>query len=148
MFIAKLNSMENFKPDDDAVSIPILELLVYDPWFICEVEEYETGNPSPLCLRAYLISNLETLRELAQSTTLVNVYVVSPGYINNSDGWCINRLLRISRAEYFHEDHKSYIYRFYVERDMCIDVDISGFNKNRSELNFVPILDLAEIKLE
>lgn len=145
MFIAKKKDIELHPLETSLVRVPILELPFVHPWFLCEILEPETGNNDSKILTPKLVPNIEKLTALTLSNKIHNTYLVSPGYVNNSKRWALERLIKISRAEYFAGDCSSYVYRFELENGNLLDYDTSGLNKNRNDLCFVSILNLTEV---
>lgn len=145
MFIAKKKEIELHPLEINLVTVPIIELPFVHPWFFCEILELEEGNNDSKVLTPKIVPNIEKLTALAFSNKILNTYLISPGYMNNSKRWALNRLINITRAEYFAEGCSSFVYRFELENGNLLDYDSCGLNKNRNDLCFETILNLAEV---
>jgi hypothetical protein len=143
MFNAKKKNIVIHEQDISMVSLPIVELPVLDPLFICEIQEFEDEGGKPSCITTQFVSSLESLATLARSYKLKHTYLLSPGYLNKSGKWALHRLLQIRKAEYFHEGCSSYVYRYDLDNGRSIEHDLNGFDKNQNELIFESILKLA-----
>lgn len=148
MFFAKKKDIELHSLDLNLVSIPLLELGFVHPLFLCEmldVDDDEGGQHHFNSLTPALVPSLERLTALAYSNKIHKTYLISPGYMHESEKWSLDRLMEVSRADYFHEGHKSHVYRFQLEGGKSIDLDISGLNQNSKDLVFESILKLVRI---
>lgn len=144
MFISSKKELRNHRQCDDSVYIPKVALPCKTPIFLCEVDEFEANREEPVCSSQYLVSDVEHLSTFAESNKISSTYLVSPGYLNQTGEWSLNKLMAISRAEYVNENCSSYVYRFEFEQGTSMDHDISGLNKNRNELTFKSILNFKE----
>lgn len=140
MFISSKNDLQNHLHFDDSVYLPKVALPFKAPLFLCEVDEYEAGQEEPVCSNQYLVSDVDDLATFAKSNKISSTYLLSPGFMNKTGEWAMKKLMRILRADYIHDDCCSHVYRFEFEQDIPFDHDISGRNKDSSELFFKSIL--------
>lgn len=143
MFNAKKKNIVIHEQDISMVSVPIIELAVVDPVFMCEIQEFEDEGRKPSCVTQKFVSNFESLATLAESHKIKDAYLISPGYLNKSEKWALHRLLKIRKAEYFHEGCSGHVYRYDLDDGRSIDHDLNGLNKNQKELIFESVLNLA-----
>jgi hypothetical protein len=112
----------------------------YSPWFLCEVPEYEDGDDESICTTTHLIADIEKLTAFSLTKKIEKTYVVSPGYLNNSDSWALARLLTVSKAEYSFNGGCKHVYRFETEDGAILEHDLSGLNEPGNILTFQTIL--------
>ncbi|MBF4989463.1 hypothetical protein [Methylophilus sp. 14] len=143
MFNIKKKNIVIHEQDMSMVSVPIVELPVVDPLFMCEIQEFEDEGRKPSCVTPQFVSGLESLATLAKSHKIKRTYLLSPGYLNKSEKWDLHRLLQIRKAEYFHEGCSGYVYRYDLDDGSSIEHDLNGLSKNQNELIFERILKLA-----
>lgn len=143
MFNAQKKNIVIHEQDISMVSIPIVELPVVDPVFMCEIQEFEDVGRKPSCVTPQFVSGLESLATLVKSHKIKHTYLLSPGYLNKSEKWDLHRLLQIRKAEYFHEGCSGHVYRYDLDDGRSIDYDLNGFHKNQNELIFESVLKLA-----
>ncbi len=143
MFNIKKKNIVIHEQDMSMVSVPIVELPVIDPVFMCEIQEFEDEGRKPSSVTPQFVSGLESLATLVKTHKIKHTYLLSPGYLNKSEKWDLHRLLEIGKAEYFYEGCSGYVYRYDLDNGSSILHDLNGLNKNHNELIFESILQLA-----
>lgn len=80
------------------------ELAINKPWFIAKVLDTEgTGENTNEYGRTLLLSNIKQIRQLLEKPSdamprLLKVDIVTPDYVNGSQGWKIDRLIKVWSA--------------------------------------------------
>lgn len=148
MFLANRHELEVYELDQNVIKLPMVKLPFVHHLFMCEIQEFEPYNEEVVSLTPCFVTTLECLSELANANKLARTYLISPAYMNNPEGWSLNRLMGISRAEYKYENRSGYVYRYEIEHGQYLDLDISGLIKDKKELSFVSILKLEDSNLE
>lgn len=73
------------------------EMGLHLPWFYVQ---YSRNFDDESCHSMFIFSRIEQLQELAEnpSVKIIEVNVVTPGYINKSDSWQMGRLTKILKG--------------------------------------------------
>ena len=129
--------------DREVLAFSYLEMTTYSPWFICEVLEEDEDSEETICSTTHLMSDIKTLSEFANSKKIVKVYLVSPHYLNNSEGWKSNKLKTILRASYNYKKSEYFFYRYQLENNEIIDHDEFGLCKTKANLKFQTFLSFS-----
>jgi len=91
---------------------PYVELLMNAEWLFADC--YITEDEIKIRM-SYLVSNPAQLHELINKPdiSIVGVYVASPPYMNNTDSWKMDKVLRITRAAFVgDESHQNEFNRY------------------------------------
>lgn len=145
MFLAH---KEDFVPSffaEEAFVFSGLELPAFLPWFMCEVPQFEEGDVEAVCSSTYLIGDVNKLSEFAVTNKIDKTFIVSPGYMTNTENWSLMRLKSVSQAIYKADDYESRIFRFEIEGGTFIDQHVSGLSKQIDGLKFETILHFNQL---
>lgn len=138
MFFIHKSALRQDIFDRNSVFFSSAELPLFQPWFLCEVPEYE--DDEILTYTTYLFADLESLTLFANSQTPTRTYVMSPGHMNKSEKWMLQTLKAVSQAKYTNDSGSNTVYRFEFEDGEAFDRDLSGMGQTIQELNFQTVL--------
>jgi len=135
MFLAKkINLQESvFKGE---ILISKLELVCKTNWFICEVPEIDGATDEIVCISTFLVPNVIDLARFSTQHKPSKVYLLSPGYLNETTDWHLDRLTSVCSAEYHIDDQQNEIFRFVTETGKTIIEDNCGLSSHVDNLEF------------
>ena len=126
--------------DREVIDFSHLEMTTYSPWFICEVFEKDEDSEETICATTHLMSDIKTLSEFECNKKIDKIYLVSPKYLNNSEGWRSNRLKTILRASYNYKKTEYFFYRYQLENNEIINHDEFELCNTKANLKFQTFL--------
>lgn len=141
MFFTLKTNLQQDVFDRSAVLFSKAEIPLYQPWFLCEVPEFE--NDEILSYTTYVLADLDSLRAFTETQMPVRAYVLSPGCLNNSETWKLQILKAVSKAQYQHDTGSTTVYRYEVENGVVFDDYSGGISQLAHSLSFQTILQFT-----
>ncbi|MFD1122445.1 hypothetical protein ACFQ2T_08030 [Methylophilus flavus] len=130
---------------DDVELHDSVELESFIPWYLCQVAEYDEINQCYVSTMQ-LVSSIDSLISICQYYEVEHIYLVSPAYLNKSDGWRIDLLRAIHTCDIAENEIESTLMKFVLKNGQGLvyghNQDLIGCDKAPFDL----LIDFDQIK--
>lgn len=114
-----------------------VELEAFIPWYLCQVAEYDEINQCSVSTMQ-LVSSIDSLTSICQYYQVEQIYLVSPSYLNQSEGWRIDLLRAIYTCDVADDETEYKLLKFVLKNgeDLIYGAtgSLSAFDKSAFDL--------------
>jgi hypothetical protein len=130
---------------DDVEFHDSVELEAFIPWYLCQVSEYDEINECYVSTMQF-VSSIDSLISICQYFLVEQIYLVSPAYLNQSDGWKIDLLRAIQSCDITDDETEHTLLKFVLKNGDDLIYGQPGKLATFSETAFDLLIDFEKIK--